>query len=143
MTLGDKGEGIFLRRRNSEVCKVKGGMWMKLLKVQEVLDAEVVGGLEWIDREVETVCGADLMSDVLAFTKESTLLLTGLTNIQVVRTAEMSDLVGIVFVRGKRPSPELIELARMKNIPLLVTQHSLFESCGRLYSNDLKSCDLL
>ena len=114
---------------------------MKLLEVQEVLDAEIVGGIEWIDREVETVCGADLMSDVLTFTKGSTLLLTGLTNIQVVRTAEMSDLVGIVFVRGKRPGPGLIELARTKNIPLFVVQHSLYESCGRLYKNGLKSCD--
>ena len=113
---------------------------MKLIEVLKMLDAEVVGGIEWIDREVVTVCGADLMSDVLSFTKENTLLLTGLTNIQVVRTAEMSDVVGIVFVRGKRPSLELIELARMKNIPLLVTQHSLYESCGRLYQNDLKSC---
>ena len=116
-------------------------MWMKLIDVQEVLDAEVVGGIEWIDRKVVTVCGADLMSDVLAFTKESTLLLTGLTNIQVIRTAEMSDLVGIVFVRGKCPAPELIKLASMKNIPLLVTQHSLYESCGRLYQKGLKSCN--
>lgn len=113
---------------------------MLLLEVQAVLDAEVICGVECLDREVVTACGADLMSDVLAFTKESTLLLTGLTNIQVVRTAEMSDLVGIVFVRGKRPGPELIELARMKNIPLLVAKHSLYESCGRLYQKGLKSC---
>jgi len=113
---------------------------MKLLEVQEVLDAEVVCGVELIDREVVTICGADLMSDVLSFAKENTLLLTGLTNIQVIRTAEISDVVGIVFVRGKRPGLELIELAHLKNIPLLVTQHSMYESCGRLYQNDLKDC---
>lgn len=115
-------------------------MWMKLMEVQKILDAEVISGTEWLDREVITVCAADLMSDVLAFAKESTLLLTGLTNLQVVRTAEMSDVVGIVFVRGKRPALELIELARTKNIPLFVVKHSLYESSGRLYQQDLKSC---
>ena len=115
-------------------------MLMKLLEVQEVLDAEIVGGIEWLDRDVETACGADLMSDVLAFTKENTLLLTGLTNIQVVRTAEMSDVVGIVFVRGKRPGPELIEMARLKKIPLFIVKYSLYEACGKLYQNGLKSC---
>lgn len=116
---------------------------MKLIDVQKVLDAEGVSTIEWMDKEVTAVCAADLMSDVLAFTKENTLLLTGLTNIQVVRTAEISDLVGIVFVRGKRPASELIALAVLKNIPLFVTPHSLYESCGRLYQNGLKSCDVL
>ena len=116
---------------------------MKLREVQKVLDAEVIGGIEWMDRDIMTVCGADLMSDVLAFTKESTLLLTGLTNIQVIRTAEMSDVVGIVFVRGKCPSPGVIELARIKNIPLLISKHSLYEACGRLYQEGLKSCSKL
>lgn len=116
---------------------------MKLFEVQKVLDAEVISGMEWMDREIVTVCGADLMSDVLAFTKESTLLLTGLTNIQVIRTAEMSDLAAIVFVRGKRPTSGVIELARVKNIPLLVAKHSLYEACGRLYHDGLKSCSKL
>lgn len=113
---------------------------MKLIEVQKVLDAELVSGIEWIDREVVTVCGSDLMSDVLAFTNECTLLLTGLTNIQVIRTAEMSDLVGIVFVQGKCPGPDLITLAIMKNIPLLVTKNSLYEACGKLYQNGLRGC---
>lgn len=116
---------------------------MKLREVQKVLDAEVIGGVEWIDRDVATVCGADLMSDVLAFTKDSTLLLTGLTNIQVIRTAEMSDLVGIVFVRGKRPTPGVIELARAKKIPLLIAKYSLYEACGILYQEGLKCCSEL
>lgn len=113
---------------------------MKLIEVQEIIDAEVVSGGQWLDREVVTVCAADLMSDVLAFAKESTLLLTGLTNIQVIRTAEMSDLVAIIFIQGKRPSMELMELADIKQIPLLVTPYSLYDSCGRLYQKELKGC---
>ena len=113
---------------------------MRLIEVQKVVDAEIVSGGEWMEREVTTVCAADLMSDVLAFAKESTLLLTGLTNIQVIRTAEMSDVVAVVFIQGKRPSLELLELAGKKNIPLLVTQYSLYESCGRLYQKELKGC---
>jgi len=113
---------------------------MDFFEVQKLLDGELVSGTECMDRKVKTVCAADLMSEVLAFAQESTLLLTGLTNIQVIRTAEMSDLVGVVFVRGKRPSQELIALAGMKNIPLLVTNHSLYESCGRLYEKGLKGC---
>lgn len=113
---------------------------MKLAEVQQALQAEVLCGSEWMVNEVEMVCGADLMSDVLAFTKEKALLLTGLTNIQVVRTAEMSDLVGIVFVRGKRPGEDLIRLASDKRIPLLVCDCTLYEACGRLYLQGLRNC---
>lgn len=113
---------------------------MNLIEVKAVLQAEVLCGTEWIDREVETVCGADLMSDVLAFTKEKTLLLTGLTNLQVVRTAEISDLVGIIFVRGKRPATELIQLAEENSIPLLVSECTLYEACGKLYAKGLRNC---
>ncbi|MDU2065728.1 MAG: DRTGG domain-containing protein, partial [Sporomusaceae bacterium] len=99
----------------------------------EILAAEVLCGGEWLSREVDSVCGADLMSDVLAFTHENTLLLTGLTNIQVIRTAEMSDLIGIVFVRGKRPGGEVLKLAYLNQLPLLATELPLYEACGRLY----------
>jgi predicted transcriptional regulator len=113
---------------------------VKLTKVQTVLESEVICGEEHLENEVLTVCGADLMSDVLVFTKEKTLLLTGLTNIQVVRTAEVGDLVAIVFVRGKRPGPEVIEMARHKRIPLMVCDYSMYEACGLLYSIGLKGC---
>lgn len=113
---------------------------MKLIDVRKTLGAEIICGSEHLSRDVITVCGADLMSDVLAYSKEKTLLLTGLTNIQVVRTAEMGDLVGIVFVRGKRPAPEVIEMARVKSIPLLCTNFPLFESCGMLFKSGLKGC---
>lgn len=113
---------------------------MKLAEVKILLQAEVVCGQEWLEKEVNTICGADLMSDVLAFTKEKTLLLTGLTNIQVVRTAEMSDLVGIVFVRGKRPGMDVIQLAQSMGIPLLLTDYPMYEACGLLHREDIKGC---
>jgi predicted transcriptional regulator len=111
-----------------------------LTEVQKVLQSEVVSGSDQLEDEVVTACGADLMSDVLVFTKEKTLLLTGLTNIQVIRTAEVGDLVAIVFVRGKRPGPEVIQLACAKRIPLLVTEMPMYEACGLLYSSGIKGC---
>jgi len=115
---------------------------LKLAQVRIMLDAEVLCGREWLDREVKSACGADLMSDVLAFTKEQGLLLTGLTNIQVIRTAEMSDLVAILFVRGKRPGPEVVEMAKNMEIPLLSTKKQMYEACGLLYRDGLAGCSL-
>ncbi|MBP2653406.1 MAG: hypothetical protein H6Q73_975 [Firmicutes bacterium] len=113
---------------------------MKLVEVQTVLRSEVLCGWENLDREIVTACGADLMSDVLVYTKERTLLLTGLTNIQVVRTAEVGDLMGIIFVRGKRPGPEVIEMARVKGIPLMLTELSMFDACGILHLKGIRGC---
>lgn len=113
---------------------------MKLARVLHILDARVIAGEELLQREVATVCGSDLLSDVLALNVDRTLLLTGLTNVQVVRTAEMSDLVGIVFVNGKFPAAELLSIAKEKGIPLLVTRLPMYEACGRLYENGLKGC---
>lgn len=111
---------------------------MRLVEIQTILQSEVICGQEHLEREANSACGADLMSDVLAFSKEKTVLLTGLTNVQVIRTAEVGDLIGIVFVRGKRPPAEVVELANEKAIPLMVTSLPLFESCGLLYSHGLK-----
>ena len=113
---------------------------MDLREVQSILAAEVVAGdgLEGI--EVEMACGADLMSDVLAHIKEGSLLLTGLTNPQAVRTAEMASVRAICFVRGKRPFAETIALAESKGLPLLATDLPMFESCGRLYRQGLAGC---
>lgn len=113
---------------------------MKLAEVQNVLQSEIICGAEWFDNEVVTACGSDLMSDVLVFSKERTLLLTGLTNIQVIRTAEVGDLAAIVFVRGKRPGAEVIQMARQKGIPLMVTEFSMYEACGLVYSCGVKGC---
>ena len=80
------------------------------------------------------------MSDVLAFTKCNTLLCTGLTNIQVIRTAGITDLCGIVIVRGKLPSPDFLNFAREAGMPVLSTGLTLFEACGLLYVAGLRGC---
>lgn len=114
---------------------------MKLEEVKRILDAEVLVGEDRLDREVILACGSDLMSDVLAFVKEKVLLLTGLTNPQVIRTAEMMDIKAIVFVRGKKPDKETLELAELKKMVVLTTKHPLYISSGLLYSNGLTGKD--
>jgi len=111
---------------------------MKLQEIKEILNCQVLTGEDDLDKEIGIGYGADLMSDVLAFIKPSALLLSGLTNVQVVRTAEVADITAIVFVRGKRPVPETIKLAREKNIPMLSTELLMYEACGRLYTKGLK-----
>jgi len=113
---------------------------MKLKEIKEILEAELVSGGNNLDVEIAMGCGADLMSDVLAFIKEGALLITGLTNPQVVRTAEMVDVKAICFVRGKRPGEDTIRLAKGKGIPLLMTRLPMFEACGLLYKNGLRGC---
>jgi len=92
-----------------------------------------------LTREVKGGCGADLMSDVLASVKPEAVLLTGLCNIQVVRTAQMADVCAIVFVRGKMPGPDTIQLAANENIPLITSPFGTFELCGRLFRAGLSS----
>jgi predicted transcriptional regulator len=113
---------------------------MTLKEMKEILNAEVLVGGEYLDSEVRDAFAADLLSDVLAFAKEGTLLITGITNPQVIRTAEMLELMGIVFVRGKRPDGDAIKLAQMKKVPLLSTRYIMFETCGRLFKNGVKGC---
>ena len=110
---------------------------MKIRTIMELLDAEIVCGEELLDTEVNSACGSDMMSDVLAFVDDQTVLLTGLLNPQVVRTAAMLDLKCIVFVRGKKPTEEIITLAKECGISVLSTECRLFVSCGRLYENGL------
>lgn len=110
---------------------------MKLGEVKKVLHLEpLVDGNDNFD--IKTACGADLMSDVLAFSQGKTLLLTGLTNPQVIRTAEMIDIKVLVFVRGKRPPEETIDLAREKGIYAYITKKPMFECCGILYNMGLR-----
>lgn len=113
---------------------------LTLKDVCKVLDASVLTGEDSLGMTVLSACGSDLMSDVLAFTKERTLLLTGLTNLQVIRTADISDLSAIVFVRGKVPQPDLIAAAKEREIPLLITNHPMYEACGLLYQMGLRGC---
>ena len=105
---------------------------MTLKEIKEILNCDVLCGEEMLDStQIEKAFAADLLSDVLAYAKEGTLL---------VRTVEMLELRGIVFVRGKKPDPETINLARSKNIPMLTTRYILFETCGRLYQHGLTGC---
>ncbi|MGC8793973.1 MAG: DRTGG domain-containing protein [Bryobacteraceae bacterium] len=111
---------------------------MTLDDIRRILNCEVLCGDDDLDREVTAGCGADLMSDVLAFAKPGTVLLTGLTNVQAVRTADIADIKAIVFVRGKLPDRETIELGKDKGIPLLATRFTMFEACGRLWAAGLR-----
>lgn len=111
---------------------------MKLSEVKEILNARVLTGEEMLDIEVNSACGSDLMSDVLAFVKDRALLLTGLVNPQVVRTAEMMDISAIVFVRGKSPEENVIELAKSKDMVIFSTDYPLYVACGKLYSMGLR-----
>ncbi len=115
---------------------------MKLARVVEIIEGKVISENVDLDQEILMGCGADLMSDVLAFTHDGTLLMSGLTNPQVVRTAEMAGIKAIVFVRGKIPPPETVALAEQKGIPLLASKYTMFETCGRLYQSGLGSCGL-
>ncbi len=110
---------------------------MKIREIKELLDAEIVCGDDALDREVYSACGSDMMSDVLAYVKDQAVLLTGLVNPQVVRTAEMMDMVCIVFVRSKCPTEEMIELARESRMVLLKTRKRMYEACGKLYASGL------
>jgi len=113
---------------------------LKLSDVKEILNADVIVGEEHLDLEVKTAFGADLMSDVLAFAKAGSILLTGLTNSQVIRTANILDIAAIILVRGKKPSTETINLAKELKIPLLTTKYILFETAGRLYAKGIVGC---
>jgi len=110
---------------------------MKIEAVKKLLEANVLTEGEGLDTEVLSACGCDLMSDVLAFVKNQAMLLTGLVNPQVVRTAEMMDMKAIVFVRGKEPSKEIVELAKEMKIAILTTSYPLYIACGKLYSEGL------
>ena len=114
---------------------------MKLDKIISILDAEILCKVNDISNvNVTMACGADLMSDVLAFIKSDALLLTGLTTPQVIYSAENSGVQVICFVRGKKPPRETVDLAKEKKIILLATENLMFESCGRLYKNGLMGC---
>jgi predicted transcriptional regulator len=95
-----------------------------------------------LDVEVEGACAADLMSDVLASIQPNAVLLTGLCNPQVVRTAQMADVAAIIFVRGKVPTQDIIDLANDEQIPLITAPYGMFELCGRLYKAGLPSLEM-
>lgn len=111
---------------------------MTVKDIAKLLDAEILCCEDSTDKELHTACGSDMMSDVLAFVKDQSVLLTGLCNPQVIRTAEMMDMHCIVFVRGKQPDETMIEMSEERNIVLLTTDMRMFEACGILYSHGLR-----
>ncbi len=110
---------------------------MTVRDAMNILGARVLVGEEHLDREVSSACGSDMMSDVLAFSKDHSILLTGLCNPQVIRTAEMLDIVCIIFVRGKKPDQTILDMAAERDLVVLETGHRMFSSCGLLYQAGL------
>jgi hypothetical protein len=116
---------------------------MKLRDILETLSARVLVDHQSMDEEIPMGGAADLMSDVLAFGSEGMVLMTGLTNPQVVRTAEMAGIDVVIFVRDKTPPPETLELAQDSGITVLMTGYTMYEACGRLYKAGLPGLGLV
>lgn len=110
---------------------------MLIKEIQEILDAQLLVGEELLHTEVHTACGSDMMSDVLAFVKDQAVLITGLLNQQAIRTAAMMDMVCVVFVRGKQPGDDIVEVAKENGIAVMTTTHRMFTACGLLYEAGL------
>jgi len=111
-----------------------------LQAIVAALKADVATTSAQTDRSIASGCASDLMSDVLAFSKPRSILLTGLASPQTVRTAEIADILAICLVFGKRPTPETVQLAESSNIPIIVTAYSLFTASGILYEMGLSGC---
>jgi len=114
---------------------------MKLKEIKEKLDATIVCGDNQMDIEIISGGGADLMNDVLSATAKGSVLLTGQTTPDVIEICIMAEVGAVVFVRGKKPSEEVIEKAKSNSIPILLTNESMFVSCGRLYMEGLRGMD--
>jgi predicted transcriptional regulator len=110
---------------------------MKFREIVELLEGSLITGENQLDKTLKKCGASDLMSDILAALSEKSILLTGLTTVQTIRTAIIAGVGAIVFVRGKTPPQEVIDLAKENDIPLLSTRYSMFVSCGRLYSSGL------
>lgn len=111
---------------------------MKLSEIRDILSATVLCGADRLDLEVRAACGSDFMSDVLAYVKNQAVLLTGLVNPQVVRTADMMDMKCIVFVRGKHPTDDMLALARDRGMVIMATALPMYPACGKLYHSGLR-----
>jgi predicted transcriptional regulator len=114
---------------------------MNVEELIKIIDGKLINPDADLASEIKGGCGADLMSDVLASIQPEAVLLTGLTNPQVIRTAQMADVAAIVLVRGKLPPQETIALANQERIPLITSPFGMFELCGRLYRAGLVSLE--
>lgn len=114
---------------------------MKLSEIANLLDAKIYCGEEFLDKEVQIGVGSDLMSDVLAYVTDEAILLTGLVNPQVIRTAEMMDMKAVILLRGKTPTDAMIELADARSIIMMSTEKGMFHACGILYNAGVESGD--
>ncbi|HOX92548.1 MAG TPA: hypothetical protein PLC54_06470 [Spirochaetales bacterium] len=112
---------------------------MTVAQITETLDGTLLVGQELLGLEIRSACGADLMSDVMAFVKENVVLLTGLVNPQAIRTADLMDIKVIVFVRGKTPPKDMLDEAAANGQAVIATKHTMFVSCGKLWEAGLRS----
>lgn len=127
---------IFAVRKN--IFKPKRETIMKVGDIVHLIDGQVIEGEQYLDREIDRIFASDLMSDVLTIdTDEKLMLLTGLANNQSMRTCEMSDIKNVVFVRGKRITEEMLEIARDNEMVLIQTEYSMYRTAGILYMNEL------
>jgi DRTGG domain len=115
--------------------------YMKLADIKETLRAEVIVGQDKLDLPVETGCASDLMSDLLRGPTNGAVLLTGLNNIQVIRTSVISGVVAVILIRDKKPTPEMTSLAVEHGLPVLSTPFTMFSSCGRLFNMGLRGVE--
>ncbi len=106
---------------------------MTLRDAARIIEAEILVGEDLLDQEIGSICGSDMMSEVLAFTNEHSVLLTGLCNTQVLRTADMLDLECLIFIRGKQPTPEMLKMAEEDGRVVMKTKFGMFSACGKLY----------
>ena len=111
---------------------------MKLSEVKDILQCEILAGRDSLSREVLNVVASDGMSEILAFAKSGELMVTGLTNIQSIRTADIAGVSAVVYCRGKRPDEKAIEFAINKDIPVFATKMVMFDICAILYNAGLR-----
>ncbi len=111
---------------------------MRLTEIRDALQCEVLAGEDDMSIDVEAVVASDGMSEILAFAQPGALMITGLTNIQSIRTADIANVRAVIYIRGKRPNERVIALARDRNIPVLATELGMFDTCGILRELGLK-----
>jgi hypothetical protein len=114
---------------------------MKLNHIKETLGASVFAGHDKLDMFVEAGFGSDLMSDMLSLSTEGALLLTGLTNVQVLRSSVIAGVTAVVLVRGKQPNQEMIDQAVKHDVPLMATPFTMFTACGKLFGQGLRGIE--